>query len=515
MKNLRAFFVNLLQNHPGTLITGVLFVIALFTFGSYGMGWDEVYQREIGMTSWDYIFSNDSKLYTFAMRDYGVGFELPLIFIEKVFQMESEHSIFLMRHFVSHLFFLTGAFFCYRLIDLIYQNKLLASIGLLIFALHPVIYAHSFFNTKDVPFLSLSMICFYLVVRVLKQKTVLNVVWLALGMGFLINIRIMGVLLLCCVLLLFLVDAIREKKILFHLKLVLLFLGLTVVVIWISWPYLWEDPIRNFITSFKNMSKFRWTGSNLFKGNMIIATEIGWDYIPTWFVISTPIPFLLMGAAGILISLIGFVRRPLVFINDPEKRYNLVFLICFFVPLIAVIVLHSVLYDSWRHLFFIYAPFVMLAVYGIKRVFDRFRKWLPVAAFCAFLPLIIFMLQTAPLQHVYFNALVTTNTPPEYLRKNYEMDYWGTSFKQAMEYVLENDPSPELSIFVETDIPAFNNLKLLTADQQRRIHLVPKENARYFITNYRTHPEDYPFKKNSLHAIRVSDNTVVEIFKLK
>ena len=45
------------------------------------------------------------------------------------------------------------------------------------------------------------------------------------------------------------------------------------------------------------------------------------------------------------------------------------------------------------------------------------------------------MIRNHPFQNVYFNNFLSHDE--QYLRKNFEMDYWGTSYKQALEYVLK------------------------------------------------------------------------------
>lgn len=184
--------ISALKKYSGALLFLTFCLIGLFTLDVYGISWDEDYQRNIGQVSWNYVFLKDLTLLSDPMRDYGVGFELPLIAFEKLFDFKDEREIYLMRHALTHLFFLIAAYYCHKLILLLYNNQVLALIGFLMFVIFPPIYGHSFFNTKDLPFLSLLTISFYFTAKALTKPSYLNFISLGMTLGLLINIRMMG-----------------------------------------------------------------------------------------------------------------------------------------------------------------------------------------------------------------------------------------------------------------------------------------------------------------------------------
>src|SRR4051812_22217232 len=75
----------------------------------------------------------------------------------------------------------------------IYKSKFLATSAFLLVVMHPVLYAHSFFNSKDLPFLSLLMIWLYVNANWLEKKNIANTILLGILTGLLINIRVTGV----------------------------------------------------------------------------------------------------------------------------------------------------------------------------------------------------------------------------------------------------------------------------------------------------------------------------------
>lgn len=506
----------------GLILFAVAIVVALPQWPDFGLSWDEPAQRDIGEVSYAYVARGDDALLRFRNRDYGVAFELPLIALEKVLGLDDTRAVYLMRHLVTHLFFLLGALACFRLVQRLYHDRLLATVGFLLLVLHPVLYPHSFFNTKDIPFLSMTMIGLHLLVRAFQLGTAAAFVWLGVASGLLINIRIMGVLLPAFALVLLAVDGWAARRITRSLGLAGLLLVTSVGTLYASWPYLWTDPVEHFVTAFTNMSKFRWTGSVLFNGATVKATELGWDYIPVWFTISNPLPYLLAGAAGVVATLLAVLRAPRAVLLHPERRFTLVFLAYWLVPVVAVVALRSVLYDSWRQLFFIYAPFVLLAVHGLWVLSSRSataRKVVMALCACSFVATLALMVNRHPFEHVYFNALVPSERPEE-VRERFEMDYWGTSYKQALEHILATDPAPVINVAVASS-PGEYNLMLLTAAQRARIRIVPVEEADHFITNHRAHDHvdlgdlvEDPARL-STHRIRILNSTISEVYTLK
>ncbi len=510
-------FFSFIHKHIGLILFFIMILLALISFDEYGVSWDEPQQRRTGEVSYNYVFSKDSSLLTWKDRDYGVAFELPLIILEKTFNLTDSRNIYLMRHLVTHLFFLLSCYFLFLLIDHLYQNKLLSTIGFLLLVIHPGIYSHSFFNTKDIPFLSMFIISMYYSVKALDKKNILSFIKLGICIGLLINIRIMGVIILVFIVSLLIVDLLRNQNKKLPIKLTLILILSTSITLYISWPYLWIDPVNRFVFAFTNMSKFRWDDTVLFNGKMIKATEIDWTYLPTWFSATTPIIYILLGVLSLLLLILKFLKTPLAFLDNSIKRHNLLFLALFISPIMAVIILHSVLYDSWRQLYFIYPSFVLLIVYGLSFLAKRNKKVNIVVLALLFFSIIstlTFMVNNFPLQYVYFNNSFLF-APPEYIRKHFEMDYWGVSYKQSLEYILKVDKNASINVCVE-NAPGITNLGILPVADRGRINMVSREEATYFITNFRWHPQDYSeYEAFKFYSIKVKDNTVSQIFKLK
>lgn len=143
---------------PGILLFIIALAIGLHTYQDYGISWDESTQREFGRISYNYVFKGDKGLLTYSQAYYGVGLELPLMCFEKWFHLTDTRDVYLMRHMVTHILFLLGCLAGYSLVLRLFKNNIMASIAFLVLLLCPRIYAHSFFNSKDVGFLSVFLI---------------------------------------------------------------------------------------------------------------------------------------------------------------------------------------------------------------------------------------------------------------------------------------------------------------------------------------------------------------------
>jgi hypothetical protein len=279
---------------------------------------------------------------------------------------------------------------------------------------------------------------------------------------------------------------------------------------------LWYDLIDNFIYTFKNLSQYPWGGSNLFKGEIIDATKIGWDYIPTWFCINTPIIFLILGFSGILLFTIRLLKNLKNFDLKSIGKNNLLFLFSFVAPILSIIVLKSVLYDTWRHLFYIYPSFVLLGIYFLNYCINsKFKKTAYTVTTLSIISVSVYIITYFPFHHVYFNQFILLNGE-DYIRKNYEMDYWGVSYNKALEALLEIDSSEVVKISSDNPV-IIANADMLTDEQHKRILFVDSiHKSDYFIVTYRWHPKDYDtLGVKEVKSFYVLKSKINSIYKVK
>ncbi|GAA4468567.1 glycosyltransferase family 39 protein [Nemorincola caseinilytica] len=493
--------------------------VALCTYRQYGMSWDEQLQRAPGLLSYNYIFNGSNELFETESDNHGAAFELFLVIIEKSLGLTVPAEIYHMRHLVSHMVYLLGALAVALLALRTTASRALSCIAFLAMVFMPRIYAHSFFNSKDVPFLAfMAMSLLAAHVAFARQKGVYFVI-LGLVLGYATSIRIMGVSLFCIIFFFLLLDvwhARRERRIMLAtLRNILLLSVFFCFAVYISWPYLWRSPVSTFVESFQLMTRYAWKSQVLFMGEYLDSEKLPWTYFPVWFGITTPLLWLVCGCAGMLLLIGSIARNPLRYLYNTPERGRLLLFGSFWGPVLSVIVLHSVIYDDWRHLYFVYPAFVLL---GIHFLYTIYKGWYPrlIAVACVVQIGFVgwFTARNLNFSQVYFNPLVSHEN--EYLRNNYELDYWGAGIRKGMQYLADKKldsvvaiSSGGMTLLLE------NNILLLDPADAARLKIVyDRDSCNYFITNFRLHKEDYTKYPGVEYDIKVENSTVLRIYKV-
>ncbi len=350
-----------------TMVCLLFAAAGVAVLGDYGVGTDEAGQRNIAISNADYVMGDRDALPIGHNRFYGLAFEMPLLMAERALGLQDGRDILLMRHLLTHLFFIVGGLFCGLLVYRMFGSRWVALLAMLLFLLHPRLYAHSFFNSKDLPFTVMFMIALYLTHRAFRRDTVGAFALLGAVVGLAVNVRPFALLLPAAVLAMrgldwgFAADPLRRKRILVTGG---VFAGAVLLAIYASQPYYWENPLR-FFDGLLILSQHPTPVVNLFMGEYIRADAVPPEYIPVWFGITAPPAALLLGGIGAAAALLYGIRRPERMLRDGGRRFMLLHLGCFALPVIATIVWQFHIYNGWRQLYFLWAPFCLLAAAGL------------------------------------------------------------------------------------------------------------------------------------------------------
>ena len=508
-----------------------------WAFDDYGVpGEDPFIQRETARLNLDYALGRSDALLAYRDRHYGVAFELPLLLAERALGLEDSRSIYRLRHLLTHLGFIAGAFFAGLLAWRMTGSRWLALFALLLFLLHPRLYAHSFFNSKDLPFLSMFMVALYLVHRAFRRDTLGAFILCGVAVGLLSNIRIMGLMLFPAVIVMRGLDLgyeFRRPERRRHLLLTAgAFALAALLALYATWPWLWPDPLSRLAEGFALAATNILQGRVPFRGESIYIISPPWDYLPVWMAITTPPATLLLALAGAVTALYGAAARPVQALRNGPRRFALLLLAVLILPVIAAIALDSTLYNDWRHLYFLYAPLGLLAVVGLRRLAGaagrvrsgprRIPGWpalvqasLYAAAAVSLLSAAGQMAQLHPFQNLYFNFLVDRRTP-EYLSAQYDMRYWPTSVRQGLEWLLERYPDETVRVYIHGNR---DDGGILPEEQRQRLTdgSGGGEPLDFFITQF---PE-FPVSGGAaalfpppLHTIQVYHNTIGSVAAL-
>lgn len=514
------------------LFSGLL-AVGLLVYGDYGVSWDGPLQRLVGGANLRYICDHTilcttddflrqfPQLLSFGDKDYGPIHEIIMMTTEWQLGLTDSREVFMMRNLLNFMLFFTGLVAFFLFVTDVLGHPAYGLLAAAIIALSPRFFSHAFFNTKDIAFVAGIMLSLYSMHRFLKSPNNGSLLFHSLASAITIDLRIMGITIVCCTLTALYIQRLKNPAKNDDLKFMMKAYGFfTFLIVTILFPYLWFNPIGNFLGALQAMAHFRWEHTVKFLGEFVLSTELPWYYAPVWIAISTPIAYLVAVLIGTLWSIATILRRQLKLWRDHEEMMAAISLALFLGPLLMVIVLGSVLYDGWRQLYFVYPPAVFLAVLGIKRIFHATnRHWatgvaLTVACLAALLQSGHTIATTHPYQQGYLNSLAGPEP-----KNTFDIDYWGISNKQALERILRTDPSSSIKVAGRHSAPMKTAMKSLTAADRARIRMTGLEaKPNYIITNYRwdeakDHGWYHDFDK--LHEIKSGDNVITTVFKSK
>ena len=482
-----------------------LFAIAGFVvLDDYGVTGDEATQRRIARVNADYIATGDAERLNYLdYRYYGIAFEMPLLLAERALGLQDSRHIYLTRHLLTHLLFIAGGFACGMLAYRMFGSHWIALLAMLLFLLHPRLYAHSFFNSKDIPFAVMLIIALYLTHRAFRRDTLGAFLLCGIGVGLAINLRPFGLMLLPMILAMRAVDlwqASGEER---HriLASAAIFLAAALATAYIIHPYYWDNPLR-FVEGLLVFSQHPSLVDNLFMGEIHRSDAAPWNYIPVWFAITAPPMALPLGAFGAAAVCWRAITRPLAALIDREIRFRILLLGCVVLPVAVVIALQSNIYNGWRQMYFLWGPFCLMAAFGLCAIANnkvgrgrwKIVAWLPgwvrdggrlhmaqrplaygLAAF-GLITTLTAMVALHPHQQVYFNALVDTKTPGA-LANRYDMDYWRMAQRQSLEYLLARYPNDALRVY-----PKSLSALILPQNDRERIVFTPPKEADFYVS---------------------------------
>jgi hypothetical protein len=220
---------------------------------------------------------------------------------------------------------------------------------------------------------------------------------------------------------------------------------LALAVTYLTWPYLWLDPIGHFLESLRVMSAFPFDQTVLFQGELYPADGLPLSYVPTLLRLQLTEPLLILLAFGLMFSVNRFIHK--------DRSTLALFVFWFLIPITVIVLLGNTLYDNFRQLFFLLPPLFMLAGLPLDYLFSKIDSSLARFFILAILivPGIIAVYQLHPYEYAYYNSFVGGTSGAF---RDFEMDYWDTSFSEAAQYL--NRTAPEnASVIVVGSVELF------------------------------------------------------------
>lgn len=412
---------------PIILLLTIAFLIGCFTVNNYGESWDEpdIYRYgEYALNAYQF-FQNPQDLPSFDtnLDFYGPAyFMLVAILARGLMALIPAWTIVTAWHFIYFITFLAGVYILY-LLSKRWVSEWAAFGVALLFLTQPLLWGHAFINPKDTPFLAFFMSSIYVGYKMVDSephtfRRMALILAAGILLGLTVSFRVIGPLAGLFVLVF---AAVKNKQNAIAYAASYLFTaGITT---YLTWPFLWNAPIANYFESLKIMTQFPFDAKVLFWGNLYLPDQLPRSYFPVMFTLQLTEPLLVLFIAGLIIMIVSRKTEPLF-----------LFLGWFLFPASVIIFFNSILYDNARQLYFLLPPIFFAAGFALDYIFTRISdvKIKTIVLLIVILPGLLAAVRLHPYEYAYYNSLIGG---PDGARFRFETDYWGTSFKEAMEYI--------------------------------------------------------------------------------
>ncbi|MFO0582328.1 MAG: glycosyltransferase family 39 protein [Anaeromyxobacter sp.] len=445
----------------GLGLLGLLLVFVFATFRGYGTVWDEELQRLYGdhvIRWWTSGFADRSAMTFSNLWLYGGLFDVPANLLARV----SPLGVYEARHLATALLGLAGVAATWRLGALV-AGEGAGLLAALLLALVPAWYGHAFANPKDIPFAAFAALALLAMIRAAREAPRVPwrlVVLTGLATGAALGVRVGGAFLLGYAGLFWTAAALLPwrglRPSLAAARALAPRLLAVVALAWpvmlACWPWALEAPFTRPFEAIRAATRFDWNGNVLFDGQQVWALRLPLRYLPTWFAITLPEAHLLALAAGAVALGLALRRRRAPAPTRPARPSGpgplrgaldvgaVGFAVAF--PFLTVFLLRPVMYDGHRQFLFVLPPLAVLMAAGLVRLLGDAAVPRPArvalgAAVAGSLGLtVVDMVRLHPYQTVYFNRVTVGGLPGAAGR--YETDYWGQSYRQAIEDVVRH-----------------------------------------------------------------------------
>lgn len=437
----------------------LVLLVGLCTAGDYGRPWDESDEVSIlRMNLWEYAraFGLDETIFErwaardddvlisvltpiseSVERDHGAAAFYPLAGVV-LHPTLTGHSRMVLWHMGCWCLFTLGLFAlyaCCRTLALPRWSGLLAALCLL---LSPRFFAEGHYNNKDVVLLSLSLCALWQGLRLMERPTFSRALLFALAGAFAANAKIIGLALWGLTGVFVLLRQLAQRKWSRRVA----WVGLTALFSFAAFyalltPAMWKGPAAFVQYLFQNAVAFdRWEGYVRFRGvTFFLGRErLPWYYLPYMMLVTTPAFIALLAAGGQMGAVAALCRNR----RELAQRDDLLGLglcsLLWLLPLGFALCTRPIVYNGWRHFYFLYGFLLILAAWGAATLHKRLESR-PVLrrALCGLLILCLAgsavgVIQWHPYQYAYYQPAVRLLTQEDDL----ELDYWNVSVMNIM-----------------------------------------------------------------------------------
>lgn len=423
----------------------ILAIIAILTFRDYGITWDEEIQHIYGdkllayYGSWFHdrsVFSLDNLFY------YGGLFEIAAALVAKVLPL----GLYETRHLLCAFVGILGATGSWRLARLL-SGPRAGAIALLLTALTPAYYGHSFFNPKDIPFACALIWALFFACSAAKEyprPSARVVIGLGLTLGCALGVRVGGGLVLAYMAvaitiygLLLAASGASIRATLSDAARFILRLSSALPIAYFLMAIFWPWSVQSLSNPFDALlafSKMQWPGRVLMEGVWLAPSQLPFFYLPLMLLIRLPEVMLLglVAATGLTLAWLGKIGAG----DRPAKSLPLILLATSLLfPIAFYFVFRPNVFHGYRHFLFLISVAAVTAALAWDQVWTsatrriaHLSRWFISGLSAAVLFQAATIASLFPDEYIYYNSLVGGVRGAA---GSFETDYWGSSLREA------------------------------------------------------------------------------------
>lgn len=451
-----------MQKHSRLLVIAAflaLFIVGLLTAPDYGIYFDQqseaVILRENMKEYAHYLLGDDSgavqyydsislpRIIETVEIDHGMAAFYPLA--PFMTRMDNDQpSLFPLWNMLAWCWFMAGVLALYGLCRKLGMGRLAAFAGAMLLYLSPRFFAEGHYNNKDTVLLCLSLLTMFFGVRLWEKPNA----WRGIAFAFfgalctntkIIGVCIFGVMGLAAAILLTAQKRWRRSSIAATVVTLIFF----AVFYALLTPALWHNPAAFFQHLIANATGFtRWNNSILFRGAIFrhSTNPLPFYYLPYYLMVTVPVYAFVLYMIGQLAAVGYCWKHREGLIGNQTAMLLISATLIWTAPLCYAMFSNPVVYNGWRHFYFVLAGLSVLGGWGLECIIRLFqknnRRWqqvlaLAMAVLC-FVTSAVGIILNHPYQYAYVNAVGRFLNPMP-LEEGMELDYWNVSLVDALE----------------------------------------------------------------------------------
>ena len=228
------------------------------------------------------------------------------------------------------------------------------------------------------------------------------------------------------------------------------------VCFFLSWPWLWAAPLQRLVIAYRILSTFSVKMSVLFFGQLVPWSGAPWYYFLGSFVVSTPVLYLLLALPALFIML---TRDP----GRQRLRETAVLGLVWCAVLVLAELRASSHYDGIRHFLAFLPGYSLLVGVGCDSVLTRSeartvaakgsllaRNGAIAVLAAGYLLTAVQIARIHPYEDAYLNEVANALLPGP-AEDYFEIEYWGSSAREAAEWLNRNAEPDALFYYVWSD----------------------------------------------------------------